>query len=217
MTADALHETQAKIDREISLMSQTRNNIKLNNNNKMVRDALPPTDWPLTARKVGLSLLVVLGFAGYAYRDHFGITADGAALPPAAAASTNSSAASASAAQPAVNNNSGQAGNVQAAPVAAAGTNGYKDGTFTGPVVDAYYGNVQVQAIIQGGKISQVKFLDYPHDRRTSQMINNQAMPWLNNEAITAQTAQVNIISGATFTSEGFQQSLQAALAQAKA
>jgi len=186
-------------------MSQARNNIKLNT--KAERTALPAFDWPLTARKVGLSLLVIAGFAGYAYRDHFGITPDGA---PAAVQS------GAAAAQPATSGNGTQA-NVPVAPAVVAGVNGYKDGTFTGPSVDAYYGNVQVQAIIQGGKITQVKFLDYPHDRRTSQMINNQAMPWLNSEAVQAQSAQVDIISGATFTSEGFQQSLQTALAQAKA
>jgi uncharacterized protein with FMN-binding domain len=97
----------------------------------------------------------------------------------------------------------------------AAGTT-YKDGTYTGPVTDAYYGMVQVQAVIQNGKISSVQFLDYPHDRRTSQEINSQAMPWLQQEAIQAQSANVNIISGATLTSEAFARSLQAALQTAK-
>ena len=49
---------------------------------------------------------------------------------------------------------------------------GFKNGTFTGPVSNAYYGMVQVQVVIQNGKIADVKFLDYPHDRRTSQEIN---------------------------------------------
>jgi uncharacterized protein with FMN-binding domain len=89
---------------------------------------------------------------------------------------------------------------------------GYKNGTFTGPVTNAYYGMVQVQVVIQNGKISDVKFLDYPHDRRTSQEINAQAMPWLTQEAIQAQSANINIISGATLTSEAFANSLQSAL-----
>jgi uncharacterized protein with FMN-binding domain len=89
---------------------------------------------------------------------------------------------------------------------------GFKDGTFTGPVTNAYYGNVQVQVVVQGGKITDVKFLDYPHDRRTSQEINAQAMPWLTQEAIQAQSANINIVSGATLTSEAFANSLQAAL-----
>ena len=69
--------------------------------------------------------------------------------------------------------------------------------------------------VIQNGKIVNVQFLDYPHDRRTSQMINAQAMPWLTQEAIQAQNANINIISGATLTSEAFANSLQSALSSA--
>ena len=92
----------------------------------------------------------------------------------------------------------------------------YKNGTYTGPEVDAYYGLVQVQAIVQNGQITSVQFLDYPHDRRTSQEINSQAMPWLQQEAVQAQSANVDIISGATLTSEAFAQSLQTALQGAR-
>jgi uncharacterized protein with FMN-binding domain len=91
----------------------------------------------------------------------------------------------------------------------------YKDGVYTGPTVDAFYGLVQVQATVQDGKLSQVQFLNYPHDRRTSQQINSQAMPWLTQEAIQVQSANVNIISGATLTSQAFAQSLYDALNQA--
>ena len=93
----------------------------------------------------------------------------------------------------------------------------YKDGQFTGIIADAFYGNVQVKVTVSGGKITTVQFLDYPHDRRTSQMINAQAMPYLKTETIQAQNANVNIISGATLTSEAFIQSLQSALSKAKA
>lgn len=91
----------------------------------------------------------------------------------------------------------------------------YKDGQYTGDVVDAYYGNVQVQAIVQGGKISDVMFVDYPHDRSNSVRINTVATPMLKSEAIQVQSAQVDTISGATFTSNAFRQSLASALAQA--
>ncbi len=83
--------------------------------------------------------------------------------------------------------------------------------------MDAYYGMVQVEAIVQGGKLTDVKFLQYPNSHSTSVYINEQAMPYLTQEAVAAQSANVNIISGATFTSEGFQQSLASALSQAKA
>jgi uncharacterized protein with FMN-binding domain len=92
----------------------------------------------------------------------------------------------------------------------------YRDGRYTGTVTDAYYGNVQVRAIVQGGKITDIQWLDYPQDRRTSQMINAQATPWLKQEAIQAQSAQVDFISGATLTSNAFVQSLQSALSQAQ-
>ncbi len=107
------------------------------------------------------------------------------------------------------------------APVPSTGGNpvassGYKDGTYTGPSVDVNWGNVQVQATIQGGKIANVQFLQYPNERNTSVRINSFAVPQLEQEAIQAQSANVDIVTGATLTSEGFQQSLQDALNQAK-
>lgn len=92
----------------------------------------------------------------------------------------------------------------------------YKDGSYTGNSADAYYGYVQVKAIIFGGKITDVQFLDYPQDRGTSREINAQAMPYLTQEAIQAQNANVDTVSGATETSRAFRESLAAALALAK-
>ena len=91
----------------------------------------------------------------------------------------------------------------------------YKDGTYTGISADAIYGNIQVKTIINNGKISDVQFLDYPQDRGNSIEINSQAMPMLKQEAIQFQNANVDIISGATATSQAFVQSLQSALSQA--
>jgi uncharacterized protein with FMN-binding domain len=83
-------------------------------------------------------------------------------------------------------------------------------------VVDVNWGYVQVQTTIQSGKISNVQFLQYPNERNTSVRINSFAIPQLQQEAVQAQSANVDIVTGATLTSEGFQQSLQAALNQAK-
>ena len=91
----------------------------------------------------------------------------------------------------------------------------YKDGLYKGTSINVFYGNVQVAVKISGGVIQNVSFLQYPNAHSTSVMINQQAMPYLIQEAIQAQNAHVQIISGATFTSEGFQQSLQSALAKA--
>lgn len=93
----------------------------------------------------------------------------------------------------------------------------YKDGTYTGSVADAVYGNMQVAVVIQGGKITDVQFLQYPNDRSTSQFINSQAMPLLKQEAIQAQNANVDGVSGAPASSQAFIQSLGNALDQAKA
>lgn len=93
----------------------------------------------------------------------------------------------------------------------------YKDGTYTGSVADAYYGNIQVSTTIQGGKITDVEFLQYPNDRPNSVQINTQAMPLLKQEAIQAQSAQVDGVTGATDTSQAFVQSLTAALTKAQA
>ncbi len=102
-------------------------------------------------------------------------------------------------------------------PTAIAQNSGqYKNGTYTGPSVDAFYGIVQVQVSIQGGKIANVQFLQYPNDRRTSVRINTTVMPWLTSEAVQAQSANVDIISGATLTSQAFAESLQTALDAAK-
>lgn len=93
----------------------------------------------------------------------------------------------------------------------------YKDGSYTGSVADAFYGNVQVRVTVAGGKITDVTFLQHPSDRQTSQIINSQAMPMLSQEAIQAQSAQVDGVSGASATSQAFVQSLDSALQQAKA
>lgn len=92
----------------------------------------------------------------------------------------------------------------------------YADGSYIGTSFDAYYGIVQVKAVVTNGKITDVQFLQYPNSRSNSRMINNQAMPMLAQEAIQAQSAKVNGVSGATFTSDAFQQSLASALALAK-
>jgi uncharacterized protein with FMN-binding domain len=112
------------------------------------------------------------------------------------------------------NSSSSSSGNQPAANASASAA--YKDGTYTGSTADAYYGNVQVAVTISGGKITNVKFLQYPNSHSASVYINQQVMPYLKQEAVQAQSANVQIISGATFTSQAFAQSLQNALRQAQ-
>jgi uncharacterized protein with FMN-binding domain len=92
----------------------------------------------------------------------------------------------------------------------------YKDGSYTGSPADAYYGALQVQAVVANGRLINVNFLQYPNHTRTSQRINQQVMPWLTQEAVQAQSARINVISGASASSNAFAQSLNSALAKAK-
>lgn len=92
----------------------------------------------------------------------------------------------------------------------------YKDGTYAGSVEDAFYGNLQVQAVISNGRIVSVIPLQYPSDNRTSEGINTQALQILEQEVIRAQSAEVDIVSGASDSSPAFIRSLSHALSQAK-
>jgi uncharacterized protein with FMN-binding domain len=101
-------------------------------------------------------------------------------------------------------------------PIPQNSSSGFKDGTYTGDSADAFYGMIQVQATISQGRITNIQFLQYPNDRRESIEINQQADPMLAQEAIQAQNAQVDVISGATDSSNAFVESLQSALDKAK-
>lgn len=88
----------------------------------------------------------------------------------------------------------------------------YKSGMYIGSVNNAYYGNVQARVVIQKGKITTVGYVQYPTADPTSIYIARDILPILKKEIIKAQSAQVNTISGATYTSEAFLKSLTAAL-----
>jgi uncharacterized protein with FMN-binding domain len=102
-----------------------------------------------------------------------------------------------------------------ATPGAAPSSAKYKDGSYTGDAVDVGYGPVQVQAVIVGGKITTVNFLQMPSDQPHSTDVTNQSEPVLLKEALSVQTATVDTVSGATATTGGFVQSLGSALKQA--
>jgi uncharacterized protein with FMN-binding domain len=88
------------------------------------------------------------------------------------------------------------------------------DGRFTGQLVQTRYGDVQVRITVAGGRVTDVQAVTLPNDRARSAEISQVAGPMLRNEAIQARNAQIDIISGATFTSEAYAQSLQDALQQ---
>ena len=87
--------------------------------------------------------------------------------------------------------------------------------TVTGAAASTRYGPVQVALTTDGGTITGVSVLEYPNSDSRDVEINNYALPILIQETIDAQSANVDMVSGATFTSIGYQQSLQSALDQA--
>jgi uncharacterized protein with FMN-binding domain len=88
-------------------------------------------------------------------------------------------------------------------------------GTFTGQDVPNRFGDVQVQVIISNGRITDVSALQLPYDRARSAYISQVAGPMLRDEALQAQSARIDVISGATYTSDSYAQSLETALQQA--
>jgi uncharacterized protein with FMN-binding domain len=86
--------------------------------------------------------------------------------------------------------------------------------SVSGTVVGNRFGENQVTLVVKGTKIQDVRY-SLPADRPRSAEINDQAGPLLRQEVLQAQSAKINVISGATFTSEAFAQSLQVALQRA--
>ena len=91
----------------------------------------------------------------------------------------------------------------------------YKDGTYTGQDFQNQFGDTQVKVTISGGRITDVQALQLPYDRQRSAEISQYAAPQLHDEVLQAQSAQIDSLSGATYTSDSYAQSVQSALDQA--
>ncbi|WP_326606881.1 FMN-binding protein [Streptomyces sp. NBC_01800] len=87
--------------------------------------------------------------------------------------------------------------------------------SVTGEAEQTRFGPVQVKITVEGSKITDVTVLQYPSDNPKDQEINSYALPTLNQEAISAQSAGIDAVSGATFTSDGYTNSLQSAIDKA--
>ena len=88
--------------------------------------------------------------------------------------------------------------------------------TVTGSSVRTAYGNVQLQVVFTGTQITNVVPLRLPDSNGVDQQIDQQAVPILIQETLTAQSANIQAVSGATYTSGGYIRSLQSALDKAK-
>jgi uncharacterized protein with FMN-binding domain len=86
----------------------------------------------------------------------------------------------------------------------------------TGSAANTIYGPVQVQIVVKGGKVTAAKAVEYPQDTPRDSQINAFAIPVLDREADSVGSAKIDMVSGATYTSQGYLTSLQNALDQAK-
>lgn len=103
-------------------------------------------------------------------------------------------------------------GGVATAPTTTTPSAATASSTVTGDVASTQWGPVQVQLTVTDGKIAEVSVVQYPNGTRRDEEINSRALPILIQETLDAQNAQVDMVSGATVTSEGYLQSLQSAL-----
>jgi uncharacterized protein with FMN-binding domain len=87
--------------------------------------------------------------------------------------------------------------------------------TYTGSVAATRWGPVQVQIAVSSGKITDVTVLQQPSGNGKDAEINDYALPILVQDTLQAQSADIDMVSGATVTSDGYLQSLQAALDEA--
>ena len=103
-----------------------------------------------------------------------------------------------------------------ASPGSSSGSSGASGSkTYTGSVAQTRWGPVQVEITVASGKVTAVDVVEYPTENPRDVEINDRALPVLVDETIDAQSADIDMVSGATVTSEGYLQSLQAALDEA--
>jgi uncharacterized protein with FMN-binding domain len=151
------------------------------------------------------TVTVVVLLFGYHTSTSSSVASGGSSSASAPAASSGSSSTgSSSGSSSASSSGSGSSGS---------GSSGTK--TYTGDVVQTRWGPVQVKITVTDGKITKATVLQYPDGNPRDAEINDQALPVLTQETVDAQSAKIDMVSGATVTSGGYVSSLQSALDQA--
>ena len=157
-------------------------------------------------RRIAIAIMgtisgLVLLFSYHTSRNEGSVAV--ATSAPAVAGSSGSSASS------------GSSGSAGAAPAPQAAQGATAAGTYTGDSVMTRWGAVQVEITVADGKITAVQAVEYPQNNARDRQINAYALPVLAQEVTQAQSAQIDVVSGATVTSDGYIQSLQSAIDQA--
>lgn len=153
-----------------------------------------------------LSIATTAGLATLFAGNHAGASQIAVATTPVTSPATSSSVAVAA----------NGTGTVAISPTASTAT-AIADGTYVGSGSNNRFGTVQVEVVYSGGAITDVHVLQSPDADRKSVAINTSALPTLVSQAITAQSANVDGVSGATYTSRSYVASLQSAIDNAKA
>ena len=137
--------------------------------------------------------------------------------PTDAASTTTTSGSTTSGSGSAPGSSSGSSTGSTGSTGSGASSSGLTDGSYTGQSVNTRFGPVQVAITVSGGAITDVTVPEYPNSNGPDQQINNRALPQLVSETLSAQSARIDMVSGATYTSDGYLQSLQSAIDQATA
>lgn len=183
-------------------------------------------------RKIALAGMSTLSGLVLLFSYHTSLNSSAEAATETASAATGSSSTSSSASSgssdsdwaaddPSASATQGSSGSSSAtqgssgSASATQGSSGSSSGTFTGDAVQTRWGPVQVQITVANGKITKAEAIQYPQENHRDIEINSYAVPALNQETVAAQSADLDAISGATVTTNGYIQSLQSALDQA--
>ena len=153
-------------------------------------------------RKIVIALMGTVSGLIMLFSYHTSLSGPGTlAVPPSIGASTTTSAGGSSSSSASGSSSTSSAGGSST--------------TVTGDTAQTRWGPVQVQVTVAGGKITDVTAVQYPNGNGRDQEINSYALPVLAKEALAAQSANIDHVSGATVTSDGYVQSLQSAIDQA--
>ena len=152
-------------------------------------------------------LVLLLSFKTHTQSGAAGATPAAALGSPVPGASGGGATPAAAGSSPAA----GPASRVASPPAPGSGT----AKTVTGAAWPTIYGPVQVQVTVKAGKVTAVQAVEYPQDTPRDYQINSFAVPQLNSEALAAGSANIDAVSGATYTSQGYISSLQSALDKA--
>ena len=172
---------------------------------------MPPARFDRGARRIALWGLTTAGTLAllFSYK-----TSTSSALPTVGPAAPSSGTSTSTASSGGSSSGGSSPGSTAPSTVAAPKNRTYS-GTVTGTAADTRYGPVQVEVTLANGKITAVDVVQVPESSGRDREINSQAVPELVQETLQAQNAQIDMVSGATYTSDGYVTSLQSALDQA--